>query len=92
MFKECAHPDEKTRNMLSRELGLHPRQIKFWFQNRRTQMKVLLFIYCKILLGFDLVNSIIKMLFLFVFLFRHNMKDQIIVHWGLIMIELDVKI
>ncbi|KAL8464770.1 hypothetical protein ACS0TY_034321 [Phlomoides rotata] len=39
MFKECAHPDEKTRNMLSRELGLHPRQIKFWFQNRRTQMK-----------------------------------------------------
>ncbi|KAH6770522.1 homeodomain GLABROUS 11 [Perilla frutescens var. hirtella] len=39
MFKECAHPDEKTRNQLSRELGLHPRQIKFWFQNRRTQMK-----------------------------------------------------
>lgn len=39
MFKECAHPDEKTRNQLSRELNLHPRQIKFWFQNRRTQMK-----------------------------------------------------
>ncbi|GFP88479.1 homeobox-leucine zipper protein hdg11 [Phtheirospermum japonicum] len=39
MFKECPHPDEKTRNILSRELGLHPRQIKFWFQNRRTQMK-----------------------------------------------------
>ncbi|KAI3454339.1 hypothetical protein Pfo_011002 [Paulownia fortunei] len=39
MFKECPHPDEKTRNLLSRELGLHPRQIKFWFQNRRTQMK-----------------------------------------------------
>ncbi|KAG9136012.1 hypothetical protein Leryth_015888, partial [Lithospermum erythrorhizon] len=39
MFKECQHPDEKTRMMLSRELGLAPRQIKFWFQNRRTQMK-----------------------------------------------------
>ncbi|KAL3642267.1 Homeobox-leucine zipper protein hdg11 [Castilleja foliolosa] len=39
MFKECPHPDEKTRSLLSRELGLHPRQIKFWFQNRRTQMK-----------------------------------------------------
>ncbi|KAL4347679.1 hypothetical protein GQ457_17G026850 [Hibiscus cannabinus] len=40
MFKECPHPDEKQRLQLSRELGLAPRQIKFWFQNRRTQMKV----------------------------------------------------
>lgn len=39
MFKECPHPDEKQRLQLSRELGLAPRQIKFWFQNRRTQMK-----------------------------------------------------
>ncbi|KAF8014598.1 hypothetical protein BT93_H0421 [Corymbia citriodora subsp. variegata] len=39
MFKECPHPDEKQRMDLSRELGLAPRQIKFWFQNRRTQMK-----------------------------------------------------
>ncbi|XP_057951911.1 homeobox-leucine zipper protein HDG11-like isoform X1 [Malania oleifera] len=38
-FKECPHPDEKQRLQLSRELGLAPRQIKFWFQNRRTQMK-----------------------------------------------------
>ncbi|KAK4750970.1 hypothetical protein SAY87_004452 [Trapa incisa] len=38
-FKECPHPDEKQRQLLSRELGLAPRQIKFWFQNRRTQMK-----------------------------------------------------
>ncbi|RCV20772.1 hypothetical protein SEVIR_4G083900v4 [Setaria viridis] len=39
MFKECQHPDENQRAALSRELGLDPRQIKFWFQNRRTQMK-----------------------------------------------------
>ncbi|PKI53430.1 hypothetical protein CRG98_026120 [Punica granatum] len=39
MFKECPHPDEKQRQLLSRDLGLAPRQIKFWFQNRRTQMK-----------------------------------------------------
>ncbi|KAE8726567.1 Homeobox-leucine zipper protein MERISTEM L1 [Hibiscus syriacus] len=39
IFKECPHPDEKQRLQLSRELGLAPRQIKFWFQNRRTQMK-----------------------------------------------------
>ncbi|KAF8378849.1 hypothetical protein HHK36_030198 [Tetracentron sinense] len=36
---ECPHPDEKQRMQLSRDLGLEPRQIKFWFQNRRTQMK-----------------------------------------------------
>uniref|UniRef100_A0ACD5XSP7 Uncharacterized protein n=1 Tax=Avena sativa TaxID=4498 RepID=A0ACD5XSP7_AVESA len=39
MFKECPHPDENQRAQLSRELGLEARQIKFWFQNRRTQMK-----------------------------------------------------
>ncbi|KAK4370764.1 hypothetical protein RND71_010239 [Anisodus tanguticus] len=39
VFKECPHPEEKTRLQLSRELGLAPRQIKFWFQNRRTQWK-----------------------------------------------------
>lgn len=40
MFKECPHPDDKQRMKLSQELGLKPRQVKFWFQNRRTQMKV----------------------------------------------------
>ncbi|KAJ7948163.1 Homeobox leucine zipper protein [Quillaja saponaria] len=38
-FKECPHPDDKQRKELSRQLGLEPLQIKFWFQNKRTQMK-----------------------------------------------------
>ncbi|XP_010057969.2 homeobox-leucine zipper protein MERISTEM L1 [Eucalyptus grandis] len=38
-FKESPHPDDKQRKELSRELGLEPLQVKFWFQNKRTQMK-----------------------------------------------------
>ncbi|KAJ9702992.1 hypothetical protein PVL29_004658 [Vitis rotundifolia] len=38
-FKDCPHPDEAQRRQLGRELGLESRQIKFWFQNKRTQTK-----------------------------------------------------
>ncbi|OMO96180.1 hypothetical protein CCACVL1_05054, partial [Corchorus capsularis] len=38
-FKECPHPDDNQRRQLSKDLGLEPRQIKFWFQNKRTQIK-----------------------------------------------------
>ncbi|XP_030544276.1 homeobox-leucine zipper protein HDG2-like isoform X3 [Rhodamnia argentea] len=38
-FKEFPHPDDKQRKELGRQLGLEPLQVKFWFQNKRTQMK-----------------------------------------------------
>ncbi|CAH2059798.1 unnamed protein product [Thlaspi arvense] len=38
-FKECPHPDDKQRKDLGRQLGLDHLQIKFWFQNKRTQNK-----------------------------------------------------
>ncbi|KAG7638218.1 Homeobox-leucine zipper protein HDG3 [Arabidopsis thaliana] len=38
-FRECPHPDDKQRYDLSAQLGLDPVQIKFWFQNKRTQNK-----------------------------------------------------
>ncbi|KAL0320239.1 UNVERIFIED_CONTAM: Homeobox-leucine zipper protein MERISTEM L1 [Sesamum radiatum] len=39
LFKECPHPDDRQRKELSSELGMEPLQVKFWFQNKRTQMK-----------------------------------------------------
>ncbi|KAJ6715338.1 HOMEOBOX-LEUCINE ZIPPER PROTEIN GLABRA 2 [Salix viminalis] len=41
LFKESPHPDEKQRQELSKQLGLAPSQVKFWFQNRRTQIKTI---------------------------------------------------
>lgn len=38
-FKDNPHPDEKARLELGKRLSLESRQVKFWFQNRRTQMK-----------------------------------------------------
>ncbi|KAI3795695.1 hypothetical protein L1987_38352 [Smallanthus sonchifolius] len=38
-FKECPHPDDKQRKELGKRLSLEPLQVKFWFQNKRTQMK-----------------------------------------------------
>ncbi|KAK1392734.1 Homeobox-leucine zipper protein ANTHOCYANINLESS 2 [Heracleum sosnowskyi] len=38
-FKENPHPDEKQRLELGKRLTLENKQVKFWFQNRRTQMK-----------------------------------------------------
>ncbi|CAH2072532.1 unnamed protein product [Thlaspi arvense] len=38
-FKECPHPDDVQRRKLGEELSLRPKQIKFWFQNKRTQAK-----------------------------------------------------
>ncbi|KAJ3696015.1 hypothetical protein LUZ60_001392 [Juncus effusus] len=38
-FNKCAHPDEKQRRSLSREVSMTPQQVKFWFQNKRNQVK-----------------------------------------------------
>ncbi|XP_065868785.1 homeobox-leucine zipper protein ROC8-like isoform X2 [Euphorbia lathyris] len=38
-FKDCPHPDENQRRQLSNDLNLEPKQVKFWFQNKRTQTK-----------------------------------------------------
>ncbi|PKA57811.1 Homeobox-leucine zipper protein ROC2 [Apostasia shenzhenica] len=39
VFKVCQHPDDMMRIEMSQTLGLKPMQIKFWFQNKRTQIK-----------------------------------------------------
>ncbi|CAA7032802.1 unnamed protein product [Microthlaspi erraticum] len=38
-FIDCPHPDEIQRQELCRELNLEADQVKFWFQNKRTQSK-----------------------------------------------------
>ncbi|XP_047147495.1 homeobox-leucine zipper protein HDG11-like [Vigna umbellata] len=39
MFRKCPHPTKSTRSQIAEELGLEPKQVKFWFQNKRTQIK-----------------------------------------------------
>ncbi|CAN7121657.1 unnamed protein product [Brassica rapa subsp. narinosa] len=38
-FKECPHPNESQRQKFCNELNLGIDQVKFWFQNKRTQSK-----------------------------------------------------
>ncbi|KAG6521993.1 hypothetical protein ZIOFF_019127 [Zingiber officinale] len=38
-FQEFPHPDDKQRKELGQELCLDPMQVKFWFQNKRTQIR-----------------------------------------------------
>ncbi|KAL0328248.1 UNVERIFIED_CONTAM: Homeobox-leucine zipper protein ROC2 [Sesamum calycinum] len=39
-FKQHPHPNHNQRKELSDKLGLEPLQVKFWFQNKRTQLKI----------------------------------------------------
>ncbi|ONM18635.1 Homeodomain leucine zipper family IV protein [Zea mays] len=39
-FQKCSHPDDEMRQELAAKVGISARQVKFWFQNRRSQIKV----------------------------------------------------
>ncbi|KAK1397446.1 hypothetical protein POM88_007309 [Heracleum sosnowskyi] len=39
-FKEYPYPGESLRNYIARGLGMDPAQVKCWFQNKRSQMKI----------------------------------------------------
>ncbi|KAK4398008.1 Homeobox-leucine zipper protein MERISTEM L1 [Sesamum angolense] len=39
LFKRCAHPNNNQRKELGEKLGLEPLLVKFWFQNKQTQLK-----------------------------------------------------
>ncbi|XP_049415000.1 homeobox-leucine zipper protein HDG11-like [Solanum stenotomum] len=38
-FKKCQRPSEDQQNQLGRKVGLDPKQIMIWFQNKRAQTK-----------------------------------------------------
>ncbi|KAH7430487.1 hypothetical protein KP509_08G001000 [Ceratopteris richardii] len=38
-FKQCPTPNERQRMELSLQLGITVKQVKYWFQNRRTQFR-----------------------------------------------------
>ncbi|CAO1939151.1 unnamed protein product [Urochloa humidicola] len=40
MFQVCTHPEPEARHELGAKIGLHERQVKFWFQNRRSLKKL----------------------------------------------------
>lgn len=42
-MEECPHPDEAQRTQFAEQVGLEPKQIRFWFQNKRTLLKVFSF-------------------------------------------------
>ncbi|WJX24172.1 hypothetical protein P8452_13311 [Trifolium repens] len=39
IFMTVEHPTTDQISDIAKEIGLQPRQVKFWFQNRRTQKK-----------------------------------------------------
>ncbi|KAG5587440.1 hypothetical protein H5410_047874 [Solanum commersonii] len=43
-FKNCPLPNKNQQNQLAREAELEPKQVRIWFQNKRTQIKVILII------------------------------------------------
>ncbi|KAK7399839.1 hypothetical protein VNO78_11032 [Psophocarpus tetragonolobus] len=41
-FKQCTHPNETQGWQIGEELGLDPQQVKFWFQNKKTQLRTII--------------------------------------------------
>lgn len=38
-----SNPNEAQRNQLAKKVGLEPKQIKHWFDNKRATVKVIIF-------------------------------------------------